>query len=245
VLYGGRGSLVGHPVRVPRNRLLLLAGAVALAAVVVVAVVVVAGGGSSDATTTAETNTGRAASIFAGIPQHGDVLGKPDAPVTLEVYEDPQCPYCRQWNLDTLPTVISNYVSTGRLKIRYRGIVVIGLNSVAGLRAIYAAGNQGKLWNMVESLYRQQGAENSGWITLPVIRGSANDIGADADRVIKDADSASTNAAIKKSQADAVAAQVKGTPSFVVVKQLAAPQQLQVAGLEPDQFTPALDAALQ
>ena len=170
-------------MRVPRNRLLLLAGAVALAAVVVIGVVVAVGsGGSSNATSTAtSTSTSHevaARPIFSGVPQHGDVLGNPEAPVTLEVFEDPQCPYCRQWNLDTLATVVNNYVRTGRVKVRYRGIVIIGVNSIAGLRAIYAAANQDKLWSMVEALYERQGAENSGWITVPTIKAAAKAIGA-------------------------------------------------------------------
>jgi protein-disulfide isomerase len=233
-------------VAVARNRLLLLGGAVALAAIVVVVVIVLAGsGGSSDASTTTTANAAAAKSIFAGVPQRGDVLGNPNAPVTLEVFEDPQCPYCRQWNLDTLETVVNNYVRPGRVKLRYRGIVVIGVNSVAGLRAIYAAGNQGKLWNMVDALYVRQGPENSGWITVPTIKAAAKAIGASPARVIDDADSAAVTKSLNASQVDAARAKVGGTPTFVVVKPLGTPQQLQLGGLEPDQFTPALDAALQ
>ena len=196
-------------MRVPRNRLLLLAGAVALAAVVVTGVVVAVGsGGSSNATsTTTSTSQGVAARpIFSGVPQHGDVLGNPEAPVTLEVFEDPQCPYCRQWNLDTLATVVNNYVRTGRVKVRYRGIVIIGVNSIAGLRAIYAAANQDKLWSMVEALYERQGAENSGWITVPTIKAAAKAIGASPARILADADSAAVTKELNASQAEAVKA---------------------------------------
>jgi protein-disulfide isomerase len=233
-------------VHVPRNRLYLLGGAVALAAIVVVVVIVVGtGGGSDSATTTTASAPTTSKSIFAGVPQHNDVLGDPGAPATLEVFEDPQCPYCRQWNLDTLQTVIDNYVRTGKLKLRYRGIVVIGVNSVAGLRAIYAAGRQNKLWDMVEVLYRRQGDENSGWITVPVIKDAAKDAGADAAKVVADADSAAVTAELNRGQRDAQAAGINGTPTFILSKPLGAAVQLQVAGLEPDQFTPALDAALQ
>ena len=41
--------------------------------------------------------------------------------------------------------------------------------------AIYGAGGQNKLWNMAEALYERQGDENSGWITLPVIRAAATE----------------------------------------------------------------------
>jgi protein-disulfide isomerase len=38
---------------------------------------------------------------------------------------------------------------------------------------------------------------------------------------------------------------INGTPTFAIQKQLGSLQQLQVSGLEPGDFTPALDRALQ
>jgi protein-disulfide isomerase len=157
---------------VKRNRVLLLAAAAGAAAVVVV-VVVVAGGGGSGNDTTSGTTAAAPSSSLAGIPQNGDTLGSPSAPVTLVVYEDPQCPFCRRWNVETLPTVLTDYVRPGRIKLVYRGVVIIGPNSLLGLRAIYAAAEQDKLWNLVDALYAHQGSENSGWITKSVVRTAA------------------------------------------------------------------------
>jgi protein-disulfide isomerase len=232
-----------------RNRLLLLAGAAAAALVVVVVVIVVAGsGGSSSAATPTTTSTNQATatgSTFAGIPQHGDTLGRADAPTTLIVFEDPQCPYCRQWNLDTLPTVVRDYVRTGRVKIIYRGIEIIGGNSVAGLRAAYAAGAQNKLWNMVEALYERQGEENSGWITLAVIKDAAKSIHANPAQLVKDADSKAVTNTLDTVERERQTLGVDSTPTFAIQRQLGALQPLQVTSLEPDGFTQALDAALQ
>ena len=86
-------------------------------------------------------------SFLAGVPQHGDTLGSPTLRRHLTVYEDPQCPFCRDWALETLPSVVENYVRPGRVKLVYRGVQIIGPNSQEGLRAIYAAGRQNKLWN--------------------------------------------------------------------------------------------------
>jgi protein-disulfide isomerase len=234
---------------VDRNRLLLLAGAVVAAVAVVILVIAVAGTGSSPSTTTATTSTTgggtEARSTFAGVPQRGDTVGKASAPVTLTVFEDPQCPFCRQWNIDTLPTVVQNYVRTGRIKIVYRGIDIIGPNSVAGLRAVYAAGLQNKLWTMAEALYERQGAENSGWITLSVIRDAAREVGAAPAKLIKDADSTAVTAMLKQSASEAAGYGIDSTPTFAIQKQLGPFQQLRVSGLEPGDFTSALDAALQ
>ena len=234
----------------PRNRLLVLGGAIAAAVVAVVVIVVVAGSGSgsSSTTTTTATQPGggtEAKSTFAGVPQSGDVLGKATAPVTLTVFEDPQCPFCRQWNIDTLPTVVQDYVRTGRIKIAYRGIVVIGANSLVGLAAIYAAAEQNKLWQMAEALYERQGAENSGWITVPVVRAAAREIGLSPAKVVTAMKSSTVTSAIRKSVNEAQSLGVNGTPTFAIQKQLGTLQQLQVSGLDPSSFTPALDQALQ
>jgi protein-disulfide isomerase len=227
----------------------LLAGAAAVAVIVVVVLVVVlgSGGGSTSTTTAAAATTSgpEAVSIFKGVPQHGAILGKASAPATLTVFEDPQCPFCRQWNIDTLPTVVQNYVRTGRVKLQYRGIVVIGLNSIAGLRAIYGAAPQNKLWNLSEALYERQGDENSGWITVPVIKDAAKEVGANAAKLIAAADSKAVTAQLDANSKLAKADGVSGTPTFILQKQLGSPEQLNVSGLDPGQFTPALDAALQ
>jgi protein-disulfide isomerase len=231
-----------------RNRLLVLGGAVAaaVAAVVVIVVFVGSGSGSSSSTTSTQPGGGaEAKSTFAGVPQSGDTLGKASAPLTLTVFEDPQCPFCRQWNIDTLPTVVQDYVRTGRIKIAYRGIVVIGANSLVGLAAIYAAGQENKLWQMAEALYERQGAENSGWITVPVVRAAARQIGLSPAKVVAAMRSAAVTSAIKQSVNEAQNLGINGTPTFAIQKQLGALQQLQVSGLEPGDFTPALDQALR
>jgi protein-disulfide isomerase len=239
-----------HPVAMPRNRLLVLGGAIAAAVVAVVVIVLVVGSGSgSSPTTTATTaHSGggtEAKSTFAGVPQQGNTLGKASAPVTLTVFEDPQCPYCRQWNIDTLPTVVENYVRTGRIKIVYHGVVVIGPNSVAGLRAIYAAGRQNKLWDMAEALYERQGDENSNWITLPVIRSAAREVGATPSTLMAAADSKAVTADLVASAKLAQSYGIDSTPTFAIQKPLGPFQQLSVSSLEPGGFTSSLDQALQ
>ena len=74
----------------------------------------------------------------------------------------------------------------GKIKLEYRGVVIIGPDSVRGLRAIYAAGKQNKLWNFADALYAHQGAENSGWITNEVILAAARDAHADGKAILAD-----------------------------------------------------------
>ncbi|HXK14669.1 MAG TPA: thioredoxin domain-containing protein [Gaiellaceae bacterium] len=229
-----------------RNRLMLVAAAVGGAALLAVVLILVVGKSSTATTTTATAPAiATAAKLFAGIPQHGNTIGKASAPATLIVYEDPQCPFCREWNVQTLPTVLDQYVRTGKLKLVYRGVVIIGPDSVRGLRAIGAAAKQNKLWNLVDALYARQGAENSGWITNSVIVAAASDAGANGPAVVAGMGAPSVGATLTTWQSQAKADRLQGTPTFVIERPPAVSQQLPVQGLDPATFVAALAAALQ
>jgi len=240
--------MLGHAVRVQRNRLLMLAGAVGVAAVVVIVLIAIGAGSDSKSDNTPSTTSAAAPvekSFLAGVPQHGDTLGSPDAPATLIVYEDPQCPFCRDWSLQTLPSVVRNYVKPGRLNLVYRGVQIIGPNSQEGLRAIYAAGRQNKLWNLSDALYRRQGPENSGWITDAAIGEAAASAGADAAAIRAAAPTAAVSAQLRHAAVQASVDRVPGTPTFVLRRPPALPQPLQVTGLDAATFESQLAAALQ
>jgi protein-disulfide isomerase len=237
---------------VNRNRLFLLAAAVAAAAVVAIVLIAIGPGGdskSSNAPSTRPAPPGSGATgatdSFAGVPQRGDTLGRADAPATVRVYEDPQCPFCREWALGTLPAVIDDFVRPGRVKLVYMGVEVIGPNSSKGLRAIYAAGKQDKLWNLAEALYRRQGSENSGWITDEVIRDAARSAGADGAAILAASETPAVTAQLQQAVRQANADGLQGTPTFVVQRPPALPQTLSLPALDVSTFESALGAALQ
>lgn len=227
-----------------RNRLLLLAAAVAAAVIVVVALIAVGAGKDSKHTVTGASPRSTHAQLFTGVPQRGATLGSPAAPATLTVFEDPQCPFCREWNENALASVIGDFVRPGKLKLAYRGVNIIGPNSEQGLRAIYAAAQQNKLWNVVEALYDRQGAENSGWITNRVIRAAAAAAGANGDAILAASSSPSVTAQLRAAAREASAIGLPGTPTFIVQRPLSKPQQLN-APLDASGFESALAAALQ
>ena len=106
---------------------------------------------------------------------------------------------------------------TGKIKLEYRGVVIIGPDSVRGLRAIYAAGMQNKLWNFADALYAHQGAENSGWITNAVILAAARVRHATTAKVLADADSSAVTARAERGARRRRAAdQLRGTPTFII-----------------------------
>ncbi len=232
--------------RLSRQRLIMLLAAVGVAVVAVVVVVALAGngGGSSSADTTTVSTTGNT-NAFKGVPQNGLTLGKASASSTLYVFEDPQCPYCRQWSIDSVAPAVNEFVKTGQVKFVLNPIEIIGADSEPGIRAVYAASQQNKAWNMLEALYRRQGEEQSGWITNSVIADAAASAGASPTEVKKAMPTAAVTALWRASEQRAQQWGVGGTPTFVLVRQLGTPQQVTPSSLEPSDFSAALRSALQ
>jgi protein-disulfide isomerase len=181
---------------------------------------------------------------LTGIPQRGQLLGSLDAGVTLIEYADLQCPFCRGYSEDVFPTVVEEYVRPGRVNTEFRGIAILGEDSEEALRYVYAAGLQNRLWQLQEALYRNQGAEQSGWVTEDLVREVAAGIpGLDVDRLLADSGTPEVQALIDDAAAQAEAAEVPGTPTFFVQIGDQEPYYVRVP-LDPDAFRAALDDAL-
>lgn len=150
-----------------RQRLLQLsAGGVFLAIIVVVVVIIVAssGGGDSGGEPT-QAEQGEVGHLLSGIPQSGTRLGDPGAPVKVYEYGDLQCPYCKANAEEVTPEVIENQVRAGKASITFRQFIIIGPESIPAGEAALAAGAQNRAWNFIELFYRNQGEENSGYVT--------------------------------------------------------------------------------
>jgi hypothetical protein len=60
--------------------------------------------------------------LLSDIPQRASTLGEPVAPVALEYFGDLECPYCRDFSLEVLPSLIRRWVRTGNVRIDYRSL---------------------------------------------------------------------------------------------------------------------------
>lgn len=199
----------------------LAAGAAAVAAVVaaIVGVVSLTGDGSGDQTapTTRLPGATEVAQLFRGIPQSGVVLGKPSAPVTMVEYIDLQCPFCREFVVEAFPTLVEKYVRPGKLRIRIRGLYFLGPDSERGMKAAQAAAEQNRMFQFVDLLYRNQGGENSGWLSDDMVQAAARSItGLDVERLLSDAGSSAIAGRLAADTAQAQADGVQGTPTILV-----------------------------
>jgi protein-disulfide isomerase len=225
------------------RRIRILAGVAAVALVVVV-VAVVAGSGSNPPV----KNTGRDVSaMFDGIRQDGLVLGKATAPATLEEFVDPQCPYCREFSLSALPTVVDRYVRAGKLRIVMRPIEVIGPDSVTANRAVAAAGQQKHAFGFLEAFYANQQAENSGYVTDAFLRRVGNTVGGlDSTKMLRTAatDPAVTRA-LGAARSRAARLGISSTPTLMLTVGKGKPQELTLDATDyAGSITRLLDQAL-
>ena len=153
-------------LRSPRTLLaLLVAVAIVVAALLVVLSQLGGGGGSGE-------DVGE---LYADIPQKGTTLGDGDAPVTLYLYEDFQCPFCGKFDREMFPDLLDNYVRDGEVKVVAETMAFLGPDSVAAARAAFAAGEQDRYWPYHTLLFENQGEENSGYVTDDFLRGLAED----------------------------------------------------------------------
>ena len=129
--------------------------------------------------------------------------------------------------------------------MEFRGLAFIGDDSLEALRYVQAAGLQDRLWQMQEALYRNQGGENSGWVTEDLARELGAKIdGLDVERMLADTESEEVAARIDQAQAQATAAGVPGTPTFFIQIGDDEPYGLD-APLSADTLGKALDDALR
>jgi protein-disulfide isomerase len=196
---------------------------------------------STDASSVAGSS--ETARLFRGIPQRLNVLGNPKAPVTMIEFADLQCPFCRAFALDALPAIVREYLRPGKVKLVFAGIAFIGPDSETALRATYAAGLQSRLWNFLDLLYRNQGAENSGWVTDDLLRSVGESIpGLDVDAMLTARQGQPVTNALAASQQQSTSAHVNQTPTFFAGKSGGTLQQVGVTALTPEAFRPKLDA---
>ena len=226
-------------------RAFALAGVLAtVIAAVLVGVSIMSGSDESSAPApTTVLDSTETTQLLRGIPQEGNALGRPDAPVTLVNYSDLQCPFCAEWSRQAFPELVREYVRTGKLRVEFRGLAFLGPESDTGLRAALAAGEQGKLWHVVDLLFRNQGPENSGWLTDDTLRqvGASVD-GLDVQQMLDRRPSMTPK--IQDAQAAATASGINGTPSFELGPTGGRLQRVQITSLDAEGLRPAIESLL-
>jgi protein-disulfide isomerase len=148
--------------------------------------------------------------------------GESTAQVAIIEYADIECPFCRHFERDIYPRVFDDYIKTGKARLYYRDMPLpFHEHAVPAARAAHCAGEQGKFWEMHDSLFTDKASapgpsgRNAGLGTSDIDE-RATKLGLDTGKL--DACIASTRFAdvIKHSSDEAAKMNIEGTPTFVI-----------------------------
>lgn len=177
----------GAAAAAARKRRLGIFGGLVVAAIAVVAIAIAVTSGGDKKTSSGDlADVAKVNKLYAGIPQNGITLGDPTAKATIVVFADPQCPFCRDFELTELPEVIQKQVRTGKARMVLRMRAFLGDDSVTAANALYGAAEQNKMFQTSGILYHNQGEENTGWVTDKRVREILGAVpGMDVDKALK------------------------------------------------------------
>ena len=155
--------------------------------------------------------------VLARLPQHGQVLGSPSAPVTVFEFADLQCPFCASYMQTLFPKLLADDVAPGKVKMVLSMVWPLGDASRWAAKVAAAAAAQDKMWNFVDAFYYKQGPENSGYVTPGFVREIGADVpGLNVGRMMFDLSGRATYVLTKAMEAFARAHGVVATPTFLV-----------------------------
>lgn len=175
-------------------------------------------GEAASATTdpTAAEPTSEPPELEGPIPPEIDpalMLGAEDAPVTLVVFGDYQCPNCATFATEHQPELVRDYVESGDLLLVWRDYPYLGEESEDAAVAARAAGRQDAFWEYQDALYRAPddwGGDPESFLDI------ADDLDLDTQEFAEDLDDAELRQAVDDDAEFATGLAAPGTPAFLI-----------------------------
>jgi protein-disulfide isomerase len=173
----------------------------------------------------------------------GTTLGRPDAPVTLEVWSDYQCPYCGELARNYLPRVARDFVASGEVRIVAQDIAFLdrgtSRESTDAATAAACAADQEQFWSFHDLLMWNQAGENRGAFAPSRLDAMARRLGLDTKAWNACRVEPRTSRALRDRVATAGTLGIVSTPTLVIDGRA-------IVGLPPsyDALAAALRAAL-
>ncbi len=171
-------------------------------------------------------------------------IGEKNAPNTMVVFYDYQCPFCKQFELGVNPKLIETYVKTGKLRIVFKDFQFLGNDSTDAAvfaRALWES-QPDKFYEWYVAMFVAQDDEgDEGFGDLASIEKLAG--------TIKGLDVAKVSALVKEKRGDyekevtqdrteGAALGINGTPTIVIGTKL-------LSGMSPDQFYSEIAAEIE
>lgn len=180
-----------------------------------------------------------------GVALQDIIFGDPDAPVTLIEYASWTCPACLDFHSRIMPTVKTDYIDTGKVRLVFREFPTAPANiAVAGF-TLARCTNGSEYYDMLDELFMRQDAiltlARQGGPVVEALKQVGANHGIDTDEAFQAClDSQDNRDAIRASIAAAQAKGVNATPTFFLDGELVDGN----ARISVATFTAALDDAL-
>jgi protein-disulfide isomerase len=169
----------------------------------------------------------------------GTTMGNPDAPVTIQAWEDFMCPACRQWTATIEPQLVDEYIKSGQVKLEFRQfpLSVHAPGANMGAMASLCAADQEAFWPYHNRLFPAQDQGQAGF-TIDALVGYADELGLDSRALLDCMSSQKYRDEVAASGSEALAMGLNATPSVLVNgEQLANP-------FDYNEVKAAIDSAL-
>jgi len=172
------------------------------------------------------------------------ILGDGNAPLTLIEFGDYQCTFCNKFFHETVDSILTNYVETGKVKILFKDFIVVGQDSIHAANAAHCANDQQMFWQYHSILYNNWAGEGTGWVSSEQLNKFANTLGLDMDKFSKCVSELKWEKLVNASHDDAIALGVTATPTFFVIDQNK--NVMKITGAQQyDVFKEVFDSALE
>lgn len=137
--------------------------------------------------------------------------GRADAAIVVDEYGDFQCPACKS-AAPVVKQFIDTYGANVRLNFKQFPLESIHANALNAAMSSLCANDQGKFWPMYDKMYERQ----ADGLTESNLKLFAKEVGVNETDFNACYDSGARISQVKKEQAEGLALNVQGTPSFVI-----------------------------
>lgn len=193
-----------------------------------------------------KTGDGQAVAVdIKNVDTEGDpFIGDPNAPVTMAIWFDYQCPFCKQLELNVTSQLIDQYVATGKVRIVFKDFQFLGQDSQTSAQFARAMWElyPGKFHEWYVAMFKAQDEEgDQGFGDLDSIKALTAKIdGVDVNKVVElmNQKKSEYDAEIAKDRNEGQSLGINGTPAIIIGTHL-------LSGAQPiGAITPLIDAEL-
>lgn len=175
------------------------------------------------------------------------VIGNPDAPITIIEFSDFECPFCARFHIQTLPSLLEEYIDQGKVKLVFRDFPIQSIhpNALPAAVAANCANDQGNFRGMHDMIFENQKEWANQETTDALITFSqyANELQLDQETFVSCLTSGDHIQEIQKDLQDGRDYGVSGTPGFFVGNEQIGFVELK--GAQPfESFKKVIDAQL-